>query len=64
MTTQELKDFLFKQTCTIIAGRLAEGDATPPKQYISDHFEGIYQSLENEYRKHCEKKRTLIKDTL
>lgn len=64
MTKQELKDFLFSQTCTIIAGRLAEGDTTPPKQYIGDHFEGIYLSLENEYQKHCMKKPTQLSDVL
>ncbi|EOI6865256.1 hypothetical protein ACMVR0_001303 [Yersinia enterocolitica] len=51
MSTKETKDFLFAQTCTIIAGRLSEGNATPPSQYISDHFEEIYLALQNEYKK-------------
>lgn len=51
MTNQEIKDFLFKQTCTIIAGRLAEGNATPPDKYIKDHFENIYLALHEEYKK-------------
>ncbi|REF09750.1 hypothetical protein [Pantoea ananatis] len=44
------RNFLFEQTCRLMAGRVANSNANP-QQIITDHFEKTYKALKEEYLK-------------
>ncbi|QHB31867.1 hypothetical protein F0T03_06615 [Yersinia canariae] len=64
MSTQETKEFLFTQTCNVIAGHLASGNIPVTNQYIAESFEGIFLALQNEYNKNVKRKPTPLKEIL
>lgn len=47
---EQLKQFLFAQTCVLLAGRLGNSELMPT-QYIKDKFEETFKALAKEYDK-------------
>lgn len=44
------QDFLFQQTCILLAPRLAHQSASP-KQYVASNFKDLYEALADEYKR-------------
>lgn len=49
-TTVEHRNFIFEQTCRLLAGKLANTQATP-KSVIEGQFKETYEALMKEYEK-------------
>ncbi|MEN4566172.1 hypothetical protein [Pantoea agglomerans] len=47
---EQLKQFLFAQTCTLLAGRLGNSSHFPT-DYIKNQFEQTFKALAAEYKK-------------
>jgi len=47
---EQLKQFLFAQTCVLLAGRLANSDHMPT-DYIKNKFEDTFNALAKEYKR-------------
>ncbi|KKW51378.1 hypothetical protein NG830_19200 [Pantoea ananatis] len=46
------RNFLFEQTCRLLAGRMANGNYNSnPDKFITDHFEKTFKALKAEYEK-------------
>lgn len=45
---EQLKQFLFSQTCTLLAGRLGNSEMMPT-DYIKNKFEETFKALAKEY---------------
>ncbi|WP_411560430.1 hypothetical protein [Pectobacterium brasiliense] len=52
MTPEEKEILLFEKTCTLIAGRLANGQCKlSPAACVKEHFEDTYKALAAEIKK-------------
>jgi len=51
------KNFIFEQTCLLLAGRLSNSEMMPT-EYIKKFFEDTYKALEAEYKKDYVKRTT------
>lgn len=47
---EQLKQFLFAQTCVLLAGRLGNSEMMPT-EYIKNKFEETFKALAKEYSK-------------
>ncbi|MEQ9998756.1 hypothetical protein [Pectobacterium versatile] len=52
MTPEEKEMLLIEKTCTLLAGRLANGQCKlSPSECIKEHFQDTYKALELEIKK-------------